>query len=121
MAIDAKFLAANQKRLLEEKHRLEGLLSRVAKRDEGGGEYRADYPQFGDEEDENASEVAVYEANIAEEKDLDQKLRRVLAALKRIEDGIYGTCLVGGELIPTKRLEALPEAETCIKHENAEK
>jgi DnaK suppressor protein len=42
------------------------------------------------------------------------KLREVRAALRRIEDGSYGTCLeCDGEIGP-KRLAALPWATLCI-------
>lgn len=35
-------------------------------------------------------------------------------ALKRIEEGTYGICEIGGELIPKQRLEAIPWAKFCI-------
>jgi len=36
--------------------------------------------------------------------------------LKKIEDGTYGICEVGGEEIPEDRLDANPSARTCIEH-----
>ena len=44
-------------------------------------------------------------------------LTEVRAALKRIDDGTYGLCAVDGEPIPEKRLEAIPWAARCMKHE----
>lgn len=44
-------------------------------------------------------------------------LTEVENALKRIEEGKYGRCIVDGEPIPEKRLEAIPWASRCIKHE----
>ncbi len=41
-------------------------------------------------------------------------LRNVRAALQRIEDGSYGTCLHCEEDISPKRLEAVPWAAYCI-------
>lgn len=117
MTFTKEFIEKNKKRLLEEKQRLEKLLSRIAKRDAGDGDFHATYPKFGSKEDENASEVAAYETNIAEEWDLEQKFHKVEGALKRIEGRTYGTCLRGGEEIPKPRLEAVPEAENCIRHE----
>lgn len=35
-------------------------------------------------------------------------------ALKRIEEGVYGICEVGGEPIPKQRLEAIPWARFCV-------
>lgn len=44
-------------------------------------------------------------------------LTEVEEALKRIEDGTYGRCVVCGQLIPEKRLEAMPWASLCVKDE----
>lgn len=35
-------------------------------------------------------------------------------ALKRVEDGTYGSCTQCGKLIPKTRLKAIPQAELCI-------
>lgn len=43
-------------------------------------------------------------------------LEEVLRALQRIENGVYGKCLVCGEEIDEDRLEAIPYAEKCRKH-----
>lgn len=115
---DQKLIKRNKKRLLEEKTQLEHLLSRVAKRDSVGGDFRAKYPDLGNAEDENVAEVVEYETNIAEERDLEGKLRRVNGALSRIAEGTYGICVAGGEGMPVARLEAVPEAENCVQHES---
>jgi len=44
-------------------------------------------------------------------------LTEVQHALGRIEDGTYGYCIVCGQPIPEKRLEALPWAARCLKDE----
>jgi len=46
-------------------------------------------------------------------------LTEVLQALKRIDDGGYGTCIACGSPIPEKRLEAIPWAARDIKCEQA--
>ena len=43
------------------------------------------------------------------------KLRRIDAALARIEEGTYGVCIESGEEIEEKRLETQPWAEYCIE------
>ena len=48
--------------------------------------------------------------------ELETQYNEVKAALKRIEDGIYGVCEKGGEQISEKRLEAFPAARTCVEH-----
>lgn len=46
-------------------------------------------------------------------------LTQVRAALQRIDEGTYGNCLVDGEPIDEKRLESLPWAAFCLKHQTA--
>lgn len=42
------------------------------------------------------------------------QLRRIAAALKRLDEGEYGYCATCGEDIAQKRLEIDPAAATCI-------
>ena len=42
------------------------------------------------------------------------ELEDVIAAIKRLDDGAYGTCERCGCDIPVKRLEAVPAANLCI-------
>lgn len=44
-----------------------------------------------------------------------EHLAEVDAALRRLEEGGYGTCEVCGEPIAPERLEARPVARTCIR------
>ncbi len=44
-------------------------------------------------------------------------LQQVRDALRRIEDGTYGRCLVDGRPIPEKRLDAVPWTPYCVKHQ----
>ncbi|HEX4468276.1 MAG TPA: TraR/DksA C4-type zinc finger protein [Gemmatimonadaceae bacterium] len=44
-------------------------------------------------------------------------LRQVRDALHRIDDGTYGRCLVDGGAIEAKRLDAVPWAAYCLKHQ----
>lgn len=44
-----------------------------------------------------------------------QTLAQVRAALQRIQDGTYGSCLDCGRQIPPVRLEAVPWAPYCIE------
>lgn len=41
--------------------------------------------------------------------------RRVQAALTRAAQGTYGECARCGEAVETARLEAIPQAENCVK------
>jgi len=44
-----------------------------------------------------------------------QMFRRVKAALQRVEEGTYGTCLNCEDAINLKRLQAVPWAELCLR------
>jgi DnaK suppressor protein len=44
-------------------------------------------------------------------------LQRVRDALRRIDDGTFGRCVVDGAPIEPKRLEAVPWTPYCLKHQ----
>ena len=44
-------------------------------------------------------------------------LQQVQDALRRIENGTYGQCLIDGGPIDPRRLEAVPWAPYCIRHQ----
>ena len=48
------------------------------------------------------------------------KLGEIMDALKRIEENVYGRCVVCGAQIEDKRLLAIPEAKKCIVCKSAE-
>lgn len=41
--------------------------------------------------------------------------RAVIEAIKRIEEGVYGSCVDCGKPVPEGRLEARPEAARCVQ------
>jgi RNA polymerase-binding transcription factor DksA len=46
--------------------------------------------------------------------ELRESLDEVDAAIKRLDEGVYGTCEVCGKPIGAARLEAMPAARLCI-------
>jgi len=82
-------------------------------------------------ENESVSELSSIDQHQADigtetferEKDLsileqiDSELGDVEWALKRLDDGSYGTCEVDGKPIPEERLEAMPAARLCKEHQ----
>ena len=48
---------------------------------------------------------------------IEAELADVEHALKRLDDGTYGTCEVDGKPIPADRLEAMPAARFCLEHQ----
>ncbi len=61
-----------------------------------------------------ASQVFEQQRDLALRDRAEQQLELVDAAIARLEDGSFGTCLRCGEPIPPARLEALPWAAHCI-------
>jgi len=45
---------------------------------------------------------------------LVERIERLTAALKRIDEGAYGTCVECGKPIGQGRLKAIPEVATCV-------
>lgn len=46
---------------------------------------------------------------------LVERVQRLRAALERLRDGEYGTCVECGEAIAPARLRVMPEVETCVR------
>jgi len=102
--------------LIEEQKKLEDELSRFAKLNPHNSEdFNAEFPNLGDKEDENASEVEQYSTNLTLERTLEASLKDVKKALERIKDGTYGTCRYCGKDIGEKRLMARPTSTSCIE------
>jgi DnaK suppressor protein len=55
--------------------------------------------------------------NMAEHgrRNMESQLSRVHAALVRVKEGTYGTCVNCGIAIPPERLEFMPEASHCVQ------
>jgi DnaK suppressor protein len=60
------------------------------------------------------------EFNIGLASNEQQYLNMIDAALRRIDEGTYGTCEECSKAIPTKRLMAMPHARLCIKCQEEE-
>jgi DnaK suppressor protein len=69
-------------------------------------------------QDQHLADVATetYDRELGDslEENSEQVLDEIDAALRRIDDGTYGTCTNCGKQIPEERLEALPWASLCI-------
>lgn len=117
MSLNKKELKNLEDKLIEEKSRLEGELSRIADSD-SKGDYKAKYEDMGSHKDENATEVEGYVGNVALEKTLEDQLKAVKNSLVKIKDGGYGVCEECGKSIKKERLEINPSARRCMKCAN---
>ena len=64
---------------------------------------------------DTATETVDREIDYTLEASDGRLLAEIDAALGRIEDGTYGTCVNCGAQIPPERLEAMPWATLCIQ------
>jgi DnaK suppressor protein len=68
---------------------------------------------------DSATETFMRELDEGLEENAEHLLEEVEAALRRIDDGSYGTCRACGRQIPEERLEAVPWATLCIDDKRA--
>jgi RNA polymerase-binding transcription factor DksA len=114
MALDTNLRTHLKEKLLVEKTRLEGELSRIATPTGVAGDYETRMEDMGTDPDENASEVEEYVDNLGLEKNLEAQLKDVNDALAKMDHGTYGVCEETGKDIAVERLEAYPAARTAL-------
>jgi RNA polymerase-binding transcription factor DksA len=62
-----------------------------------------------------ASETEARELDLARQTMFEARLGLIDEALRRLERGDYGTCVVCGKQIPPERLDLVPETPFCIE------
>lgn len=115
MAIDQKTLEELKGKLLAEKARLEKELGILGTPTGTPGDYETKFDDIGRSEEENTTEIEEYVDNLPVEVNLEKHLQDVNAALEEMEAGKYGICANCGQEIDIERLQAYPEARTCIQ------
>ncbi len=104
-----------KQKLLKRKEQISKIMHSFASQGTDGKlDFNADFPNIGDEEEENALEVAMYSDRLSLEKALEKVLRDIDGALKEIEDGTYGICKYCRKEIPEGRLLARPTSTSCV-------
>jgi RNA polymerase-binding protein DksA len=73
----------------------------------------------GDHIADSATETFMRELDGGLEENADHLLVEVEAALQRIDEGTFGTCVACGKPIAEERLEAVPYATLCIEDKRA--
>ena len=113
--MDQAFLEEMKASLLKEQEKLESELSGIARKDDSiTDNYKSTFPEFGNDEDENANEVAEYSDRLSIEHTLEKQLRDVKQALENITSGIYGVCKHCGNEIEPGRLKIRPTSSSCV-------
>lgn len=110
------FIEKIKKNLEQEKTSLETQLAEFTEKNIHNKEdYEAEFPDFGNEYDANAQEVATFDDRIALEHQLEDELRDIKVALLKIADGSYGICKYCHKEIGEDRLMARPTSSACIE------
>lgn len=63
---------------------------------------------------DDGMEIEQVSKNLALKQHLERLLAQIEAAVRRIEQGVYGMCERCGQAILPERLEVLPYATTCV-------
>ena len=98
-------LESERKRLVEEMEQLKANVRPADERREGS--------PFGKREEE-AAETLELEKRLTLEKRIRDQMAEVEHALRKFEEGTYGSCDSCGQPIDPARLEALPQANLCL-------
>lgn len=109
------FMKDIETELLAQKAKLEAELSSFATRDSANKDgFATKFPEYGDKEEDAATEVAAYSDNLTLEHTLETALRDVNSALKALKEGTYGVCKYCKKPIDERRLQARPTSSSCI-------
>jgi RNA polymerase-binding protein DksA len=102
--------------LLEERERVQHAIKHLSSDHSGSLEDETDELATANENHmgDLATDTLNREIDYSLEDNAGQVLAEIDAALKRIDDGTYGTCNSCGKEIPAERLEAVPWAALCI-------
>jgi YteA family regulatory protein len=109
---------AVRQKLDGEREKLQGLVAelRSETRQEDNGQV-GELSSYDQHPADLGSETFEREKDLSILEQIEGELADVEHALKRLDDGTYGTCEVDGEPIPEERLEALPATRFCLRHQ----
>src|ERR1700687_137002 len=110
-------LGHSRQRLDEERDRLEQLRAGFEKdhlTDESENESLSELSHHAQHQADLGSETFERERDFSLLEQIEAELSDVEHALRRIDDGSYGTCEACGKLIDDARLEVVPAARFCV-------
>lgn len=114
--MDENTIKTLKQSLLEEKEKLENDLKEFTHKDESiDDNFKSDFPDYGESDEDNAAEVAEYSDRLSIEHALEEQLRDVNKAIANIEAGTYGICNYCKKPIEEKRLLIRPTSSSCVE------
>jgi RNA polymerase-binding transcription factor DksA len=75
--------------------------------------------QFDEESGEGDTIAVERDRDLALSAAARQAVTEIDRALTRLDGNTYGLCIVGNDVIPKERLEAIPEASVCVQHKTS--
>jgi RNA polymerase-binding transcription factor DksA len=117
---DKKWLEAQRIALLEERAKQ---TSHAEVREAEAAELMADREpgdvQFDEESGEGDTLAVERDRDLALSAKARELVDDIDAAIARIDRGVYGVCASGEDVIPRERLEFLPMAQKCVRHQTS--
>jgi RNA polymerase-binding transcription factor DksA len=110
-----------RKLLTAERERLQGILASLQEQTAG---VTADGETFseGAGADQHPADVGTetfeLEKDMSIRNNIEAELADIERALRRVDDGTYGTCEACGRKIPQTRLQAIPATRFCVKDQS---
>jgi DnaK suppressor protein len=108
-----------RERLQKEKDRLAALIGNMAEDSDGNGAQGDELAHVDQHPADAGSETFEREKDMAILSNLEEQISEVDEALKRVEDGSYGTCEACGKPIGDERLDVVPTARYCVEDQGA--
>ena len=109
-----------RQRLADERARLDGVRSTFdveGLADESESDSLGELSSYDQHQADVGTETFEREKDLSILEQVEAELADVEHALRRLDDGTYGTCEVCGTAIPDERLEAMPAARLCLEHQ----
>ena len=109
-----------RQRLADERARLDGVKSTFDDEgltDQSGSDSLGELSSYDQHQADVGTETFEREKDLSILEQVEAELADVEHALRRLDDGTYGTCEVCGKVIPDERLEAMPATRLCLEHQ----
>ena len=109
-----------RQRLADERARLDGVKSTFDAEgltDQSESESLGELSSYDQHQADVGTETFEREKDLSILEQVEAELADVEHALRRLDDGTYGTCEVCGKPIPDERLEAMPATRLCLEHQ----
>ena len=109
-----------RQRLAEERERLDEVRSTFDAEgltDQSASDSVGELSSYDQHQADMGTETFEREKDLSILEQVEAELADVEHALRRLDEGTYGTCEVCGKAIPDERLEAMPATRLCLEHQ----